>query len=450
MRSLGLCAVLATTACVEDREVGGRGGGPGLGGEGDSDSGSSSAGDSGGDGTASSSGGGDGGGDDDGGGTPKFDVADGGASSSGGGGDCEGEGGGDQVDFAYIWIANSNEGTISKIDTATMVEEGRYPSRPDASGNPSRTSVSLSGDVAVANRNGGVTKIRARVSDCREQNGQPGIQTSNGNVPLPWDVEECIAWHTPFSGPQRPVAWAPGTWNEATCRWEDELLWTARQENNVARVYRLDGEDGTVLDDITLNDVPSDGNGPYGGAVDQHGHFFFIHKYGDGAKLLVRVDADTLQHERIPVPEEVCSPYGFTVDSEGRSWIASQCGRVARYSPASGAWDIITDFGGAGLQEDAEGRMWIAGDGQAVVRAVDSNSLQTLMQVTMPGSDGNPLYRGLSIDFQGKVWVVPWADVAHRLDPATQQYETFTGLNGAYTYSDMTGWGLSNVVPPQG
>ena len=51
----------------------------------------------------------------------------------------------------YIWIANSAEGTVSKIRTETMVEEGRYLTRPDGAGDPSRTSVSLRGNVAVAN-----------------------------------------------------------------------------------------------------------------------------------------------------------------------------------------------------------------------------------------------------------------------------------------------------------
>jgi hypothetical protein len=83
-------------------------------------------------------------------------------------------------DFTYIWVANSPQGTISKLDTRTIIEEGRYRSRPDTYGDPSRTSVNLSGDVAVANRSGGLTKIYARVGDCQDTNGTPGIQTSSG------------------------------------------------------------------------------------------------------------------------------------------------------------------------------------------------------------------------------------------------------------------------------
>src|SRR5688572_1625164 len=69
------------------------------------------------------------------------------------GGRSGGGGGGNDPLYSYIWIANSSEGTVSKIDTVSLVEVGRYRTHPDF-GDPSRTSVSLNGDVAVANRNG--------------------------------------------------------------------------------------------------------------------------------------------------------------------------------------------------------------------------------------------------------------------------------------------------------
>ena len=55
---------------------------------------------------------------------------------------------------------------------------------------------------------------------------------------------------------------------------------------------------------------------------------------------------------------------------------------------------------------------------------------------------------GISIDYYGYVWGVSMASEAYRVDvlnPAA--FQTFTGLVGAYTYSDMTGVALSNVSP---
>jgi hypothetical protein len=120
---------------------------------------------------------------------------------------CGGGGlGGGEPDFSYIWIANSDQGTISKINTVTMEEEGRYRVRPDGGGSPSRTSVNLNGDVAVASRQGGLTKVYARLSDCPDPNN-----TSTGpNDIKPWP-DGCVAWHLPFPfSTQRPVAWTQG------------------------------------------------------------------------------------------------------------------------------------------------------------------------------------------------------------------------------------------------
>ena len=57
----------------------------------------------------------------------------------------------------------------------------------------------------------------------------------------------------------------------------------------------------------------------------------------------------------------------------------------------------------------------------------------------------------MSIDFYGYVWVVDMSTNAFRVDPETLTFDSYAGLTGPYTYSDMTGWGLSNVTfPPRG
>ena len=66
------------------------------------------------------------------------------------------------------------------VATESLEEVGRYRVRPDSAGSPSRTSVNLAGDVAVANRSGGITKVFANIESCQDTNGTPGIQTSTG------------------------------------------------------------------------------------------------------------------------------------------------------------------------------------------------------------------------------------------------------------------------------
>ena len=51
--------------------------------------------------------------------------------------------------------------------------------------------------------------------------------------------------------------------------------------------------------------------------------------------------------------------------------------------------------------------------------------------------------KGISIDFEGNVWAVSYSADAYHVNPTTMQIDTFTGLVGPYTYSDMTGFALS-------
>ncbi|MBA3548192.1 MAG: hypothetical protein H0T76_17050 [Nannocystis sp.] len=39
-------------------------------------------------------------------------------------------------EFNYVWVANASQGTVSKINMETLVEEGRYLTRADSKGNP--------------------------------------------------------------------------------------------------------------------------------------------------------------------------------------------------------------------------------------------------------------------------------------------------------------------------
>ena len=263
--------------------------------------------------------------------------------------ECGGGAGG--LSFSYIWIANSDQGTLSKIDTNTLVEVGRYMVHPGGSaGLPSRTSVNLSGDVAVANRTGGVAKVYARHTDCQEFNGQPGIQTSTGpDDVLPFGDDECLAWYTDMSwGSQRPIAWTHGTYDADACAWRNQQVWTTGTTvAGLAEVFLLDGDTGledghvTVTGLSTFNDF-----GGYGAVVDSEGNLWFneMYLFGD---LLIKVNIDDLSYELIPTSG--LSGYGIAMDLQGRIWT---CGDFAvnRYDPVADLWDSASnpnfDLGG--------------------------------------------------------------------------------------------------------
>ncbi|MEM6995697.1 MAG: hypothetical protein AAF721_34630, partial [Myxococcota bacterium] len=127
--------------------------------------------------------------EDSGGGGPKLDVA---SDDPAPGGPCDDAL--DSLEFSHIWIANSWEGTVSKIDTVTGVELGRYRTGPDADPDPSRTSVNLAGDVAVVNRSGGITNIDARSEACPDRDYDGLVRTSAcADDVLPWGADDCVA-----------------------------------------------------------------------------------------------------------------------------------------------------------------------------------------------------------------------------------------------------------------
>jgi len=442
-----LFATLATVAliggCGESESGRGGEGGGGItaagqtgsaDGDGDGEDGDGTAGGSGGnsaDGADSADGGNDG--------PPgiNFDVGspDGDATCGGGGG----KGVGGSGTFSYIWIANSGQGTISKINTQTLVEEGRYMTRPDGAGSPSRTSVNLNGNVAVANRSGGITAYWSNTDDCdANANGVPGLQTSAGGGDfLPYGEDDCLRWHTPINASSnRPAAFAPGDWNAATCKYVNNKFWTAARGGDVAgtRVMLLDGDTGAI--EQTIN-IPEFSSITYGGAVDGDGNFW---GHQSGGSQLVFVDRQSFQYTIYSGPGD---GYGIAVDDNGLPWTCYT--GVHRLNPGTGLWDnnnaINSSYGGC--MSDGQGTMWLAHN---PLLGIDINTMQVVQSIPIPQD-----IHGVSIDFDGYVWGVPIAgSVAYRVDTTTGTVDTVGGLIGAYTYSDMIGFALANAGTPSG
>jgi hypothetical protein len=398
---------------------------------------------------------------------PIFDV--GAGETDGPDVDC---GCGSELGFSYIWIANSTLGAVSKINTMTMMEEGRYLTRADGSGNPSRTSVSLSGRrAAVANRAGGVAAFWATPELCDPMaNGVPGLQTSAGMADvLPFGDDDCLAWYADFDyTTQRPIAWMPGVLNRETCEYDEEKLWTSgcnAAEDESIWAHRIDGDTGVVLDTVEVVGFPCDTYGGYGGAVDVDGNLWIGNQTG-GAKL-ARIDGASLQPTIYPAP---VNPYGITVDHLGRPWLTSDstqnsglvpglvgAASAAVFDPDTETWMLAQSalaWGQSGLQEDAEGRMWVTyyaynddwpgGNG---ITWIDVETLEVGPAIPLEQQGvASGLAKGISIDLQGNVWSVWMGTTAVRYDPDSGQADAYTGLEGAYTYSDMTGWALQNAA----
>ncbi len=348
----------------------------------------------------------------------------------------------------YIWISNSDASTVSKINTATVQEEGRYATRSDLDGDPSRTSVTISGRaMAVANRNGGVTKFWANREDCIDRNNNGQIDTSTGadNV-LPWGEDECMAWFNPLDKEyrtNRPVAW--------TCINDREMLWTAAAKavgmGEDADIYLLEGVTGEVVKMVTVPDYGGASTGPYGGAVDSTGSFWSVPMGGFTSSgpdhVLHRIDAITYEHQGFPTDNNI-EPYGITVDGEDNVWVTNfgilPGVAAGRFSPSTETWDLVMGSGNdSGIVAGPDGRLWAGGNYD--LHYIDPVTLALVeLDLSMIG------IKGVSLDSGGFVWVVDRAQ-AYKVDPANSQIvATYGGLDGPYTYSDMTGWAVQNTV----
>ncbi len=383
-----------------------------------------------------------------GGGGIKFDV---GEVPDGGSQGCGDTGGMNEEVFSYIWIANSGQNTVSKINTKTGVEEGRYNVE---GGSPSRTSVNLQGDVAVSSRDpGGVTKIAARSENCIDNNQNGVIDTSTGpNDVKPLGEDECVLWRKPIPSPgytygPRATAWEGTEPDPNTCIAPEPRLWFAWMDSgNTAHFVRVDGATGTTLDEVTY--PWGAGYSPYGGAVTADGSFVAT---GLNTQPSVHIDAQTTAITDLGIPNG-CK-YGMTLDVHGNIWVGGCIGgHVYHYDFNSAQWSDLGVAGGSrvnGIMADRDGNVWGAGSDTCRLVHVDVESKTYVnTNIPLPGC-GQPW--GVSIDVDGYVWVVDKANTAFKVDPETYQVVTqVSGLVSPYTYSDMTGAGLNLQINPPG
>ncbi len=343
------------------------------------------------------------------------------------------------VALQVIWVANSGEGTVSKLDTATGRELGRYRVCVD----PSRTAVSKYGDgwIACRSDNAAVAYVYNYDGDCSDLNQNGLIDTSRdldadgrilGDELLPQGTDECVRWVSSVGGGSE-IARAMGV-DFQQHGWAG--LWHARQ------VVRIEPETGAVVQQLGLN------ASPYGLAIDLQGIVWTV---GREQGLIDRVDPATGQVTPHACPVPGCSGYGLTIDEFGRLWMAnlgSPPYGVVIFNPNDGSWQSIpVPPRPRGLVADKMGRVFVALDESNSVGVYDTQTLSHVTSLDL-GSGRFPL--GMAVDSSGVVWAVNQsASSVTRIDAITLQLlgEHPVGTS-PYTYSDMTGSAFFDVVQP--
>jgi streptogramin lyase len=397
------------------------------------------------------------------------------------------------------WIALSDDGKVTKVDTRDGRQLARYDSvlsgpsnraqppnaacdhtsesEPENGNCPSRTAVDLQGAVYVANRafghQGTVTKIAGFPADCVDRDGDGAIETStdvNGSGRIDSQVageflgqsDECLLWTVDVGGmdsvPRAVAVAADGT------------VWVGL--HGESRVVQLDPKDGRELASVT---VP--GLRPYGAAIDGNGTLWLT---AVATGQIVSVDTRTRTAGKAvtaPSVESGCpSSYGVAIDYKDRVWIAGlTCPHAFRYDPTAGSWMVVElpDSGVTrGITADDQGRVFVAAswaflnfdpspdEGLFVessppltrltrFRADDGGDLRVWGTALDPLPGGGAI--GVGLDDQARAWLVNQdSGSATRVDTDTGEVKHYEVGNFPYTYSDFTGFALRRITAPTG
>jgi streptogramin lyase len=358
----------------------------------------------------------------------------------------------------FIWVPNSNQGTVSKVDTVTGRELARYRTCPsNLTGQPSRTTVDLYGNCWVANRQiGTVVKIglleNGQYMD-RNNNGKADTSqdlNGDGNITgselLPWGMDECVIWEVIVipgrEGTYYPAQfthvgpnpndqyyndyWNPGPRSVAVDK--DNNLWVGTFNSRM--FYYVEGATGQILKKF---DMSSLNHTAYGAVIDSNG---IVWSSGGDKRHIVRIDPKTETFTRIDIPHYT---YGLGLDKLGHLFVSGwQDSRLTRININTAAieWTKQGIYETRGVASTDDGDIWVANSGPGtVVRFSNDGEVKATIPV---GSQPT----GVSIDRTGKVWAVNNGDeYIHRIDPATNTVDLTKQLIGTthYGYSDMTG-----------
>jgi len=355
--------------------------------------------------------------------------------------------------FTFIWIANSAEDSVSKLDTKTGVELARYR----VCSNPSRTSVDMYGDVWVACRGytgqapGGVAHIAGSDIRCKDKDQDGALETSKdldgdgkigGSEILDKGKDECVLVITdPSAAGHEQKSLAVDKYNNP---WVGDWVdW---------KIRKLDPATGQVVEEVDASPTK-----PYGLVVDGNGLIWISgHKSCNVGKL--DPVALTVQHFKAPDCSGIL--YGIAVDWKGDIWAANmEKAKVYHFHTDTQQFtQVPTDpaLGYVrGVAASADGLIYVGhhtptcakGRSVSVIDA-SSDKVVNLLQTAATGVTGPT---GVALDYQGMVWAVnQCADSATKIDPETGEVlGTFPVGDGPYTYSDMTGYSLHTFASPE-
>lgn len=351
-----------------------------------------------------------------------------------------------QTTLPFIWVPNSPVGSVSKVDTVTGNELGRYyVAPPNIGGNPSRTTVDLKGNVWVGTRQAGtVVKIGLlEAGECKDRNSNGNIETSTdsnndgditGAEQLPWGQDECVLYEVVLI-PGKEGTFVPGTYAGTydTNYWGTAPRGLAIDSGNniwvgtsgTRRLFYINGETGAIEQNLDIS-ADSGSYGVYGAVMDGNGKLWLtslyanVREFDPVSKTMTKV---------IPLGHT----YGIGLDYEGNVLIGGSA-QISKIRTSDGVklW-TRNAWANQGITATSDNNIW-TGNSNGIGK---HNSEATQLQFFNMGT-----ITGVAVDAAGKIWGSEMSEYIRRIDPATNTVDLNKRLIGSgshYTYSDMTG-----------
>ncbi|TVR05149.1 MAG: hypothetical protein EA398_00430 [Deltaproteobacteria bacterium] len=388
-----------------------------------------------------------------------------------------------RVETTDLWIANTGDGTVTRIDTENATVVGTYPTHGIQ---PSRTAVDVDGNVWVANRaldlqdgtrrQGSITRIGV---DCPcTGNCATGANALPTN--RPWTDAGSTSPNGDFDSGDRCIVGPieigpPGAWVRGLAIDLNGYIWagTHSTSGNRHALYRIHPE----TFEVTRFDTPVR---VYGLAVDQDGLMWIAAQNAGSQGGIGCFDTNTLQPCEVNgVPRaqfrsdgsfsnlEVSTfngasseirGYGIAIDQLGNVWLgnwtAESMIRFDREAFLAGTprADIygregVGDVGQSrGTAIDGEGYVYMVWSSGNRLSKFDPNTREWVWSASTCGAPA-----GVGIAGDGNIWVMCLnSSQAQQFDPDGVLLATLPTGPSPYSYSDLTGFQLFNVVAPRG
>jgi hypothetical protein len=375
----------------------------------------------------------------------------------------------------FLWVANANDGAVTKVDTRTGRQVARYDSvltrnwdnsippvraPRDSCNYPIATAVDARGDAYTVNRgnctgtSATITKYAGTLAACVDRNGNGVIDTSSdvngdGSIGLTDTAEfvgqtdECILWTKAYA--------IAGDAGYALVVDSDQNVWSAGYTSS--KLYRLDGQTGAVTKTIDLKAETGTATGIQALAVGPGGLLYASDSSSQRLVRKINPNAPDGAH----VVDALTSPvptYGLAVDRNGVAWLGAESDSAVGIVQADFTAHTIQQVGSGGgcsgrthgIAVDAAGDIWAACVGSNRVLRVGANGVAkgNWFVSTHP--------EGVAVAADGKIWLsAQGTDSAVVVNPAvantTQSYAVW---GKPFSLGDMTGYQHGRFVARQG